>query len=70
MIGGCSASLMGNVHGIHLAEPEEDHCCITAAAQETPAPPEMAHGDDRLAGFSRELFRFHAVFMGAGSHFR
>ena len=51
-----------NVHGTHLAEPEEDHCCVTAAAQETPAPPEMAHGDDRLAGFSRELFRFPMLF--------
>ncbi|MBH0207424.1 MAG: hypothetical protein HP495_02630 [Nitrospira sp.] len=65
--------MMGNVHGIIWPNQKKIIAAVTAAAQGTPAPPEMAQWGRTALLASRVNFMLSIpmlFFMGAGSHFR
>lgn len=65
--------MMGNVHGIIWPNQKKIIAAVTAAAQGTPAPPEMAQWGRSALLASRVNFMLSIpmlLFMGAGSHFR
>jgi len=65
--------MMGNVHGIIWPNQRKIIAAVTAAAQGTPAPPEMAQWGRSALLASRVNFMLSIpmlFFMGAGSHFR
>ena len=65
--------MMGNVHGIIWPNQKKIIAAVTAAAQGTPAPPEMAQWGRSALLASRVNFMLSIpmlFFMGAGSHFR
>jgi uncharacterized membrane protein len=73
-IGGLLGIIMlGNVHGIIWPNQKKIIAAVTAAAQGTPAPPEMAQWGRTALLASRVNFMLSIpmlFFMGAGSHFR
>jgi len=65
--------MMGNVHGIIWPNQKKIIAAVNAAAQGTPAPPEMAQWGRTALLASRVNFMLSIpmlFFMGAGSHFR
>ena len=65
--------MMGNVHGIIWPNQKKIIAAVTAAAQGTPAPPEMAQWGRTALLASRVNFLLSIpmlFFMGAGSHLR
>ncbi|MDH4097307.1 MAG: urate hydroxylase PuuD [Nitrospira sp.] len=65
--------MMGNVHGIIWPNQKKIIAAVTAAAQGTPAPPEMAQWGRTALLASRVNFMLSIpmlFFMGAGSHFK
>jgi uncharacterized membrane protein len=65
--------MMGNVHGIIWPNQKKIIAAVTATAQGTPAPPEMAQWGRTALLASRVNFMLSIpmlFFMGAGSHFR
>jgi uncharacterized membrane protein len=65
--------MMGNVHGIIWPNQKKIIAAVAAAAQGTPAPPEMAQWGRTALLASRVNFMLSIpmlFFMGAGSHFR
>lgn len=65
--------MMGNVHGIIWPNQKKIIAAVTAAAQGTPAPPEMAQWGRTALLASRVNFMLSIpmlLFMGAGSHFK
>lgn len=65
--------MMGNVHGIIWPNQKKIIAAVNAAAQGTPAPPEMAQWARTALLASRVNFMLSIpmlFFMGAGSHFR
>ncbi|MDH5639757.1 MAG: urate hydroxylase PuuD [Nitrospira sp.] len=65
--------MMGNVHGIIWPNQKKIIAAVTAAAQGTPPPPEMAQWGRSALLASRVNFMLSIpmlFFMGAGSHFR
>lgn len=65
--------MMGNVHGIIWPNQKKIIAAVNAAAQGTPAPPEMAQWGRTALLASRVNFLLSIpmlFFMGAGSHFR
>lgn len=65
--------MMGNVHGIIWPNQRKIIAAVTAAAQGTPAPPEMAQWGRSALLASRVNFMLSIpmlFFMGAGSHFK
>lgn len=65
--------MMGNVHGIIWPNQKKIIAAVTAAAQGTPTPPEMAQWGRSALLASRVNFMLSIpmlLFMGAGSHFR
>lgn len=65
--------MMGNVHGIIWPNQKKIIAAVNAAAQGTPAPPEMAQWGRNALLASRVNFMLSIpmlLFMGAGSHFR
>lgn len=65
--------MMGNVHGIIWPNQKKIIAAVTATAQGTPAPPEMAQWGRAALLASRVNFMLSIpmlFFMGAGSHFR
>ena len=73
MIGGLLGIIMlGNVHGIIWPNQKKIIAAVTAAAQGTPAPPEMAQWGRTALLASRVNFLLSIpmlFFMGAGRHF-
>ena len=64
--------MMANVHGIIWPNQKKIIAAVTAAAQGTPAPPEMAQWGRTALMASRINFMLSIpmlFFMGAGSHF-
>ncbi len=65
--------MMANVHGIIWPNQKKIIAAVTAAAQGTPAPPEMAQWGRTALLASRVNFMLSIpmlFFMGAGSHFK
>jgi len=65
--------MMGNVHGIIWLNQKKIIAAVTAAAQGTPAPPEMAQWGRTALLASRLNFMLSIpmlFFMGAGSHLK
>lgn len=65
--------MMGNVHGIIWPNQKKIIAAVTAAAQGTPAPPEMAQWGRRALLASRVNVMLSIpmlFFMGAGSHLK
>jgi len=65
--------MMGNVHGIIWPNQKKIIAAVTASAQGTPAPPEMAQWGRTALLASRVNFLLSIpmlFFMGAGSHFQ
>ena len=65
--------MMGNVHGIIWPNQKKIIAAVTAAAEGTPAPPEMAYWGRSALMASRVNLMLSIpmlFFMGAGSHFR
>ncbi len=65
--------MMGNVHGIIWPNQKKVIAAVAAAAQGTPAPPEMAQWGRTALIASRINFLLSIpmlFFMGAGSHFK
>jgi len=65
--------MMGNVHGIIWPNQRKIIAAVTAAAEGTPAPPEMAQWGRSALMASRVNLMLSIpmlFFMGAGSHFR
>ena len=65
--------MMGNVHGIIWPNQKKIIAAVTATAQGTPAPPEMAQWGRTALLASRVNFLLSIpmlFFMGAGSHLR
>jgi uncharacterized membrane protein len=65
--------MMGNVHGIIWPNQKKIIAAVTAAAQGTPAPPEMAQWGRTALLASRVNFMLSIpmlFFMGAGSHLK
>ena len=65
--------MMGNVHGIIWPNQKKVIAAVAAAAQGTPAPPEMAQWGKTALIASRINFLLSIpmlFFMGAGSHLK
>jgi uncharacterized membrane protein len=65
--------MMANVHAVIWPNQRRIIAAVTAAAQGTPAPPEMAQWGRTALLASRVNFMLSIpmlLFMGAGSHFR
>jgi uncharacterized membrane protein len=65
--------MMGNVHGVIWPNQKKVIAAVAAAAQGTPAPPEMAQWGRTALLASRINFLLSIpmlFFMGAGSHFK